>query len=158
MKQFALTTLAIAALVIITPQFAAAQTANHTVNVNVQAINVISVAAGPTINITNATAGSEPDSNTGASTYAITTNGSGKKITAQTDVAMPTGVTLSLNMTAPTGGTSAGNQALGTTAVDMVTGVSKKAESGIGMTYTAAATVAADIQNNAFVVTFTITN
>ena len=158
MKHKILKTAAIAAIFFAVPTLVSAQTANHTVNVNVQAINVMSVGAGPTIQISTATAGSQPDANTGASTYAITTNGSAKKITAGTDVAMPTGLTLSLNMTAPTGGTSAGAVSLGTSAADMVTGISKKAESGIAMSYSAAATVAAVVQNNAFVVTFTITN
>lgn len=157
MKNNILKAAAIAAIFFAVPTLVSAQSsANHNVNVNVQAISVISVAAGPTIQISTATAGSQPDSNTGSSSYAITTNGATKKITASTDVAMPTGLTLSLNMTAPTGGTSAGAVALSTTAADMVTGISKKAESGIAMSYSAAATVDALVQNNVFAVTFTV--
>jgi hypothetical protein len=70
---------------------------------------------------------------------------------------MPAGITLSANMASPTGGASAGYQALGTTAVDLVTGITQLNETGLSLSYQLDATAAAGTFSSTRVVTFTIT-
>lgn len=140
---------------------AAAQTATQTVNFEVQAINQISVSGNPgTLTVSSATAGSAPNSATDATTsWAVTTNESPRKITASIDVAMPTGLTLSLAVAPPPGATGAGSTALGTVAVDVVTAISKLEASGLGLTYTLQATSAAGtVASTSRTVTLTITS
>jgi hypothetical protein len=136
-----------------------AQTAQQTVTFQVDAINQVAVSGTPSLRITTAPAGNAPTSVTAAgATWAVTTNQSGAKITASIASAMPTGLTLSANLGAPSGASSAGTQALGTTAVDLVTGISKLNASGLALTYTLDATAAAGVVASATrVVTFTIT-
>jgi CheY-like chemotaxis protein len=136
-----------------------AQTATQTVTFQVDAINLVSVAGTPTLTISAAVAGGAPTSVTSTgNTWAVTTNQTGAKITASIASAMPTGVTLSANMTAPSGGTSAGYQSLGTTAVDLVTGVTKLNSTGLALNYKLDATSAAGVLSSTTrVVTYTIT-
>jgi hypothetical protein len=136
-----------------------AQTATQTVTFQVDAINQISVSGSPTLAINAAVAGGAPTSvaTTGA-TWAVTTNQSNAKITASIASAMPTGLTLSANASAPSGATSAGAKALGTTAVDLVTGITKINASGLALQYTLDATAAAGVVSSTTrVVTYTIT-
>lgn len=136
-----------------------AQTATQTVTYEVDAINQISVSGSPSLLINAATAGSAPTSvTTSGITWAVTTNQTGSTISASIASAMPTGVTLSANLAAPTGGTSTGLQAIGTTAVSLVTGVTKVNASGLSLTYQLSATAAAGvITSSTKVVTYTIT-
>lgn len=137
-----------------------ADTDSQTVNFSIQAINEIDVAAGPVnLTVNTATAGSQPAAATAPSSYSITTNADAdsKKITADLDAAMPAGVTLQVNVAAPSGGsTSAGTVTLTTSAVDVVTGIEAVAASGVAINYTLSATVAAVPVTNSRVVTFTI--
>ena len=101
-----------------------AQTASHVLTFQVSAINQVSVSGTPSLTINAAVAGSAPTTVTATgSTYSVTTNQSTAKITAAIDVAMPTGVTLSTTLAAPSGGTSAGIKSLSATATDVVTGL-----------------------------------
>ena len=128
------------------------------VTFQVNAINQISVSGSPSLLINTATAGSAPTSATAAASWAVTTNQTGAKITASLNSAMPAGLTLSVDMTAPTGATGAGATALGTTAVDVVTGITKLAQGALGVTYTLDATPAAGVvASTTRTVTFTIT-
>jgi hypothetical protein len=139
---------------------AQAQTANQTVTFEVKPINQIAFVGAPSLTITTAVAGSAPTSVTDATaTWAITTNQSTVKITASIPSAMPAGLTLSANLTAPTlNGTSAGLVALGTAATDMVTGIAKLAQGALGITYKLDATAAAGVvASSTRVVTYTIT-
>lgn len=121
-----------------------AQTATQSVGYSVSAINQIAVTGSPSLTVTTATAGSAPTPATDAtSSWAITTNATNKKLTASINTAMPTGVTLEVNVTAPSTGTSASFQSLSTTAVDVVTAISQVASSGLGITYRLSATLAA---------------
>ena len=139
---------------------AIAQSATQNVTIVVAAINEVSVSGNLTLTINSATAGSNPDDATdNTTTYSITTNGTNKKITGQLDLAYASGLSLKVNLTAPTGGTSQGQKTLSTTAQDLVTGISGLAESAIQIAYTASATAAA-ASNGAGetkTVTFTIT-
>lgn len=126
----------------------AANTANATVTFTIGSINEISVSGNPSsLTVNSATAGSQPTSATdNATTYNITTNGSSLAITGAIDSSMPTGVTLSVELAAPTGGTSSGAVNMTTVAQNLVTGISNVAESGLTITYTVAATASASVQ------------
>jgi hypothetical protein len=88
----------------------------------------------------------------------VTTNQTGASITASIPTAMPAGVTLSANLTAPAGATSTGLTALGTTAVNVVTSITKLNAAGLALAYQLDATAAAGVVTSATrVVTFTIT-
>ena len=88
----------------------------------------------------------------------MTTNGADKKISGELDVNMPTGLTLNASMDAPTGATSAGSKALSTTAVDLVTSITRVRGAGLGLNYQAVATVDAEPDTVVRTVTYTITN
>lgn len=135
----------IGALLLLSFDLFAADNASATVSFEVGTIREITVSGNPgSLMISTATAGSQPDSvNDSTTTYNITTNETSQVITGAIDVAMPTGLTLSVNLSAPTGGSSQGAVALTTTAQNLVTGISNVAESSLGITYTLAGTVSA---------------
>ena len=147
------------ALVAFAAASAQAQTATQTVTFAVNAINQISFAGAPSLTITTAVAGSAPTSVTDATaSWAVTTNQTTAKITASIPLAMPAGLTLSSSLVAPAAATSAGFLALGTVAVDLVTGITKLAQNALGVTYKLDATPAAGvITSSTRVVTYTIT-
>ncbi len=135
-----------------------AQTANQSVTFQVDAINQVSVAGSPSLTISTATAGSAPTQASANGTWSVTTNQTGAKVTASLNSAMPSGLTLQVNVGAPSGATSAGAQSLSTTAVDVVTGITKLAQSGMSLGYTLDATAAAGVvSSTSRTVTFTIT-
>lgn len=68
-----------------------------------------------------------------------------KKITAQLNASMPTGVTLRATFDAPRGATSIPNVQLDATARDVVTGLGFSLGSTAGITYTLSATPAAGV-------------
>ena len=136
----------------------AADNVNQTVTYSVSAINEISVSGNPAaLLVSVATAGSEPDVDTDASTsYAITTNQSSKKITGVLNSAMPDNTLLKVTLTAPTGG-SASQVTLTATAQDLVTGISTLAESGLTISYELSATASAGVVASASkIVTLTV--
>jgi hypothetical protein len=138
---------------------AQAQTATQTVTFAVNAINQIAFTGAPSLTITTAVAGAAPTSVTDATaSWAVTTNQTGAKITASIASNMPTGLTLSSSLAAPAGATSAGFLALSTTAVDLVTSITKLAQSSLGVSYQLDATAAAGVVTSASrLVTYTIT-
>ena len=151
--------LPITALVLLAfSSIAVAQSANQNVTVTVSAINEISTSGGAiSMTISTATAGSEPDNATDAGTWAITTNQSTRKVTGQLDALYTSGVELKLNLAAPSVGSSAGSVTLiAVSATDLVTGITKVAESGLTRTYTAIATVS-DGSSSAEMQTVTLT-
>ncbi|HXT16289.1 MAG TPA: hypothetical protein VN706_11705 [Gemmatimonadaceae bacterium] len=136
-----------------------AQSATQTVTFQVDAINQIAVSGSPSLGITTATAGSAPTTVTSSgATWSVTTNQSNAKVMASITTAMPTGLTLSATLAAPSGATSSGAKPLSTTAVDVVTGISKLNAAGLALTYSLDATAAAGVVTSASrVVTYTIT-
>lgn len=137
---------------------AQAQTAAQNVTFQVNAINQISVTGSPSLTINTATAGSAPTAATASATWAVTTNQTGAKITASINSNMPAGLTLSANLGAPAGATSAGATTLSSTSVDMVTGITKIAEGALSIGYSLSATAAAGVVSSASrTVTYTIT-
>lgn len=133
---------------------------NHTVTVEVAAISELAITGNATLTINSATAGSDPDDATDSSaSYAVTTNESGVKIVASTDVDMAANVTLSVNAVAPAGASSAGATTLSTTAADVVTGLGTVSQAGMSLAYTLAATASAgQVASTAVTVTYTVTN
>jgi hypothetical protein len=151
------------AALVVAASFAAgtlqAQTATQVVSYQVAAISELSMTGSPSLVINAATAGSAPTSVSANATYAITTNESDMKITAELDEAMPLNVTLSVSLAAPSGGSSAGAVELGATAKDVVTDISQVNASGLSMTYSLSATVAAGVvPAGTRTVTYTITS
>jgi hypothetical protein len=138
---------------------ARAQTAPQTVTFQVNAINQIAFSGAPSLTINTATAGSQPTPATfTTSTWAVTTNQTGAKITASIPTSMPAGLTLSVNLGAPAAATSAGLKPIDVAAVDLVTGITKLYASGLSATYQLDATVAAGVvASGTRVVTYTIT-
>lgn len=137
---------------------ASAQTSTQIVTFQVTAINQIAFSGSPSLTVNTATAGSGPTSATASASWAVTTNQTAAKITASIGSAMPSGLTLSVNLSAPTGGSSAGATTLGTTAVDLVTNITKLAESSLGVTYSLDATPTAGVVSSTTrTVTYTIT-
>jgi len=137
---------------------ASAQTATQVVTFQVDAINQIAFAGSPSLVVNTATAGSNPTASTSAASWAVTTNQTGSKITASIGSNMPAGLTLSVNLAAPAGASSAGAQSLSTVAVDLVTSITMLAQGALGVTYTLDATAAAGVvASTSRTVTYTIT-
>jgi hypothetical protein len=133
------------AAVVAAPGTAAAQTtATQNLSFEVQAISQISVGGSPSpLVVSTATTGSAPNSAATTGAWSVTTNESNKKVTAQLDVAMPSGLTLTADLTAPSGATSTGATTLTTSAANVVTGISGVSASGLSIVYTLSATAAA---------------
>jgi hypothetical protein len=129
----------------------------QTVTFAVNSVNQISFSGTPSLTVQTASAGSDPTPATDAtSSWNVTTNQSGAKISASIPSAMPAGLTLHVNLAAPTGATSAGLTALGTGAVDLVTGIAKQKGTTLSVTYELDATVVAGVVSGTKVVTYTI--
>lgn len=149
---------AILAMLCAIGRHAAAQSATQTLTFQVDAINQIAFTGNPSLVINTAAAGSNPSSVTAAVTWAVTTNQANAKITASLNAALPANVTLTVDLAPATGASSAGAQSLGTTSVDLVTAVTRVAESALGVTYTLSATAAAGVvASTTRTVTYTIT-
>ena len=84
-----------------------------------------------------------------STSYAITTNESNKKITAAIDTNMPSGLTLTVALAAPTGASTPGAKTLSTAAQDVVTGISTLNDPGKAITYNLSATSAAGVVTSA---------
>ena len=141
------------------PQSGWAQTATQIVHIQVHPINQIAVTGSAQLSVTTAAAGSMPSSaTTSANSFAVTTNQTNAKIAASIASGMPTGVTLSVQLDAPSGARSLGLLPLGTTPVDLVTSISRVSVSGLTLTYRLDATPDAGvIADDSRVVTYTIT-
>jgi hypothetical protein len=121
-------------------------TATQAITFSISAINQIAFVGAPSLTVTTAAAGAAPASVTNATaTWAVTTNQNNAKITASIPAVMPAGVTLSSNLAAPMGATSAGFRALTTVPTDLVTGITKVAQSALAVTYRLDATAAAGV-------------
>ena len=107
----------------------------------------IAVSGSPsTMRITSAVAGAQPTSVVDASTtYTMDPKQNNKKLVAQINAPMPTGVTLSVTLDAPPGATNVPNVALGTTAQTVVTNIDAQKKFTLGITYTLSATPAAGV-------------
>lgn len=137
---------------------ASASAQTQTVTFAVSAVNQLSFTGTPSLTITTIPVGGAPASVTDAtSTWAVTTNQTGAKVSASIPTAMNANITLGVHLAAPAGATSpAGVTLLTTTPVDLVTGITQTATSGLNVTYTLTATAAATPTSGTRVVTYTI--
>ena len=145
MKKIYIVALAAAAISFGTTN-AAAQSNQSTqeVSFEVQAINSLVMSGSPSLTIVAAVAGSAPTSVTANGSYAISTNESNQSVTASIDTNMPSGVTLSVLLAAPSGATAIA-RSLSTSAMPVLTGVSTLNASGLSIGYTLSATSAAGV-------------
>jgi hypothetical protein len=136
-----------------------AQAQTQTVNIQVNAISIMSLAAGtPSLTVTTAVAGVDPTPATAASQYSVTTNQTNQKIMAHINTAMPAGMSLSAALVAPATGTTNGTIALTTTDQNLVNSITPVAAPNLGITYTLSATAAAGtLAATTRLVTYTIT-
>lgn len=137
-----------------------AQTATSTATFEVQAINEVSFSGNPAALVISNSAQMAGVADT--VTWGVVTNDSLMKVTGKIDAAMPTGVTLELSLEAPTAGAagalSAGSQALGTTAVDLVTKITETDEDLLDAIFTLKALpTAGAVAQDTRTVTLTIT-
>lgn len=124
----------IAACLTITAQSASAQSGS------------IAVSGDPSALIVGtAIAGNQPLPAVDGSTVYSVTASSGEKITAYIDQSMPYGVTLELALAAPTGAISVGSVVLTTVPQDLVHSLPAGTFSGLSISYTLRATVAAGV-------------
>lgn len=136
-----------------------AQTATQIVTFQVTGVNRISVSGNPAIlTINTADAGSElTDATDATTTYSITTNQTNQKITGHISIgSMPTDVTLKVAL-AGSPGTTAGAVSLSSSAVNLVTGITKSKATGQTITYTLSSTLDAAVMASASNVTVTYT-
>jgi hypothetical protein len=148
----------VAALLAVSGAAHAADSATQDLDITVQAVNEISVGTAVALSVSSAAAGVNP---TGiiSSTYSITTNSTvSKKITAQLTGALTGGLALSVNLQAPSTGTSAGTALLSTSPVDVVNSIEAVAATGLTISYSATATVAVAPNSYVAEVTYTIVN
>lgn len=138
----------------------AGTTATATVTYTIGSIDSIAISGDPaTLTVSTAVPGNPPsicvDSTT---TYAITTNCAGRKITGALDSSLPVGVSLGAELAAPTNATSSGSVDLTTTPQNLVTGISNIAEGGLTIAYCLCTTVdASQTAGATTTVTYTIT-
>jgi hypothetical protein len=139
-------------------QSAQAQTATQTVRFQVIPMSRIAVSgASASLVVSSAAPGAAPTSaSMGGSSYGITTNETNQKITAALDSPMPSGMTLTVSLAAPSGAASAGSMTLGTSSADVVTGISTVSASALPITYTLSASSTAPVAPGTRTVTFTI--
>jgi hypothetical protein len=152
-------TLAALAIAAAAPAHAQAQPQSTTQSVSfaVNAINQISFTGSPSLTIaTLPTGGGSTTATDATSTWAITSNQTGSKVTGSLSAAMPSNLTLAVQLGAPTGATSTGMTTLTTAPVDLVTGISNAASSGLAVTYHLTATAAAAPGSGTRVVTYTV--
>lgn len=137
---------------------ASAQPVTQDVTIAVNAISQIAVVGGTqTLTISTATAGNQPTPAMAATFWAVTTNQTNQKVTAQLDSDFPAGFDVTAEMEAPSVGTSAGQRPLSTTSQDLVTGISTLAESALDLTYRLSANASAGVLSSTTrTVTFTI--
>ena len=126
--------------------------------VSVSAINEIALSLADVTLTVAASGGGTAQAQDATTTYGITTNGSGKKITGVLSAPYADGVTLGVALQAPTGATATGH-VLGTAPVDLVVGVARVAASDLSVTYTATADATATPgPGETRTVTFTLTD
>jgi hypothetical protein len=123
----------------------AASSAIQIINIPVATITAFTTSGNPSAFIINtAIPGMQPTDEVNATTtYSISTNESNKKITGMLNNNMPANTYLKIRLAAPSGATSTGDVILTTRPADLVTGITKIAESGKIITYTFSSTVAA---------------
>ncbi|MFH1454026.1 MAG: hypothetical protein ABIH00_08645 [Armatimonadota bacterium] len=134
----------------------AASTDTQTVYYEIDAINELVMDADFTLTVNSAIAGSEPMVTAWWKYYAITTNDTGKKITAAINANMPDNTELKVKLWSP-GSSTEGLKILTTTAQDMAGGIEAVVDSSVGYIVSLTATVAAGLPaDSSRAITFTL--
>lgn len=124
-------------------------------------IGTITVGPNPALmRIMVAAPGMDPNSVSAGTTYTIKAVRANKpqKVTGVLNAAMPAGVTLTIQLSAPTGATSSGAVALDATVRDLVGNITNLTAEPGTITYTLSATAAAGVVTaGSRIVTFTVT-
>lgn len=109
----------------------------------------LSVSGSPAALVINTAIAGQPPTTDGDNTTTYTVKAQNKnrplKITGRLNTAMPPGVTLTINMLAPTGATSNGTVTLDATARDLVGEIDNTNAQTRGISYTLSATAAAGV-------------
>jgi len=155
MKRFF--SIALASLLLTGASLAQSNVSTQQVSINVEEIDVISISGSVNMTINTVTAGEAPDAATASATYAVTTNGKNRKISAELDQDMPEGLTLYAEMSAPGEARSKGKVELGSKSKSLIDKLTKVNAAGLTLAYEAVATVDADPDNVTRTVTYTIT-
>lgn len=133
-RQIAVINLLLASI-LVTGAASAQSSASHDVTIAVSAIDEIAVSGNVTLTVDDITL-----TDAASASYSVTTNGTGRKITAALDADFSSTLALEVAITAPTAsGSSAGTVVLSPAAQDVVTGISTVSESGLAIDYTATA-------------------
>lgn len=123
-------------------------------------VGTVTASAGPPLlRVNSAAAGFEPNPVTGTATITVAAQKANKpqQVTAQLNAPMPAGLTLTLEMTAPTGATSSGTVTLDATARALMGNITNTTPETETLTYTFTATTAAGVvAADSRTVTFTI--
>lgn len=124
---------------------AAAALLSLTLAVRGAAQGTITLSGEPgTLAVRTAVAGAPPDAmRDGSTTYSLLDVAGTSRITARLDAPLPSGVTLSATLGAPSGATTLGAVALTTTEQDVVVQIPAGTHSGLSITYELRATTAA---------------
>ncbi|MGH7617016.1 MAG: hypothetical protein ACREPM_07310 [Gemmatimonadaceae bacterium] len=126
-------------------RLAAAATLVAAARLSAQADALSLTAPGPLV-ISTATAGGQPVAQTDQTARYSVTAGSGRlKITGYVDSPLPSGVTLTITLAAPTGAASAGPVVLTTTAKDLVRYIEVGQYNSLTVTLTLSANVTAGV-------------
>jgi hypothetical protein len=140
---------------------ASAQSASQSVTIIIEEVNTLSVAADVPMPAAPDRSAPAPDT-APIATYAFSTNGYGKKITGQLGAGFMTDLALDVALAAPVeSGSSTGSRTLDSaSAVDLVTGLSRVTQSGLGVHYSVTATDDARSASpgQSQTVTFTVTD
>jgi hypothetical protein len=146
------------------PVAATAQSASQSVTIIIEEVNTLSVEADVSMALPASRERSAPEPDAvPTATYAFSTNGYGKKITGQLGAGFTTDLALDVALAAPAAsGSSTGSRALDSaSAVDLVTGLSRVTQSGLGVRYTVSPTADASANSEpggSQTVTFTVTD
>jgi hypothetical protein len=146
-----------AALVLVVAGGAQAQeTADVVATYTIPAVSNIVFSGAPDFVFVVPSAGAGFATQSDASSYAVSTNASNATIQAQVD-GLESGVALRVSLTAPTGASSTGSQALNaTTPVDLVTGIANLNESLLAVAWAMDADMTTPRGAGSITVTFTI--
>jgi hypothetical protein len=117
-----------------------------TVNVTATVSSIDNIVFSDNPSTLNVTPGTSPRTNSTTS-YGIITNQTSRRISAALNSSLPTGISLSVSLAAPSGATSAGLVSVSTSSVNLVTGISRVNQTGLGVTYSVSATPLAAVTN-----------
>jgi hypothetical protein len=126
----------------------------QTITVRVDAINEVSVNGELNTLVISSQKGSAANN----ATWAVTTNETNKRLVGSIDADMPPGVTLSMELEAPSKALGNGPVVLSTTPQDLVTGISRVAEANLKVDYTLSTERGSRVERWQRVLTLTLTD